>query len=58
VVDSADVNEYLWSITGKDFTAKDFRTWAGTVAAALEFRELEAFESDSQAKSNVDRAVE
>src|SRR5204862_1075853 len=33
-VDSADVNEYLRSISGEDFTAKDFRTWAGTVLAA------------------------
>ena len=34
-VDSADVNEYLREITGEDFTAKDFRTWAGTVIAAV-----------------------
>jgi DNA topoisomerase-1 len=33
-IDSADVNEYLRSISGEDFTAKDFRTWAGTVLAA------------------------
>src|SRR5207248_1394227 len=33
-VDSADVNEYLREITGQDFTAKDFRTWAGTRLAA------------------------
>ena len=34
VIDSADVNEYLREISGQDFTAKDFRTWAGTVLAA------------------------
>jgi len=33
-VGSADVNAYLREITGEDFTAKDFRTWAGTLAAA------------------------
>jgi DNA topoisomerase I len=33
-VDSEDVNRYLREITGDDFTAKDFRTWAGTVLAA------------------------
>jgi DNA topoisomerase-1 len=32
-VDSADVNEYLREISGEEFTAKDFRTWAGTVLA-------------------------
>src|SRR5205807_998321 len=34
IVDSADVNAYLRELTGRDFTAKDFRTWAGTVMAA------------------------
>jgi DNA topoisomerase I len=33
-IDSADVNEYLRAIAEQDFTAKDFRTWAGTVMAA------------------------
>ena len=33
-IDSADVNEYLQAIAGQEFTAKDFRTWAGTVLAA------------------------
>lgn len=57
-VDSADVNEYLRSITGDDFTAKDFRTWAGTVAAAMELLTREGPVSESHAKSNVVRAVE
>ena len=35
-IDSGDVNEYLKEATGSEFTAKDFRTWAGTVAAAAE----------------------
>jgi DNA topoisomerase-1 len=39
-IDSADVNEYLREITGSNFTAKDFRTWMGTVHALGRFREL------------------
>ena len=57
-VDSADVNDYLRAITGADFTAKDFRTWAGTVLAALALREFEAFDTQTQAKKNVVRAIE
>ncbi len=57
-IDSADVNEYLQEITAKDFTAKDFRTWAGTVLAAVALREFEAFDSQTQAKKNVVRAIE
>jgi DNA topoisomerase-1 len=57
-VDSDDVNEYLREITGQDFTAKDFRTWAGTVLATLALQELEAFDSETQAKKNVVRAIE
>jgi DNA topoisomerase-1 len=37
-VDSADVNEYLRDVTGEDFTAKDFRTWGGTVLALAALR--------------------
>jgi DNA topoisomerase-1 len=57
-VESADVNAYLREITGEDFTAKDFRTWAGTVLAACALREFEAFDSATQAKRNVVRAIE
>jgi DNA topoisomerase-1 len=57
-VKSEDVNEYLREITGEDFTAKDFRTWAGTVLAAMALRELEKFDSQTQAKKNVLRAIE
>jgi DNA topoisomerase-1 len=57
-VDSADVNAYLREVTGEDFTAKDFRTWAGTVRAALALQELGPFNSTTQAKKNVLRAVE
>ncbi|KQT41966.1 DNA topoisomerase I [Aureimonas sp. Leaf454] len=57
-VTSADVNAYLRDITGQDITAKDFRTWAGTVLAALALREFEAFDSDARAKKNVRAAIE
>ena len=57
-VDSGAVNEYLRKITGQDFTAKYFRTWAGTVLAALALQEFEAFDSQTQAKKNVVRAIE
>jgi DNA topoisomerase-1 len=57
-IGSSDVNEYLRQITGKDFTAKDFRTWAGTVLAATALQEIEKFDSEAQAKRNVVRAVE
>src|SRR5437588_2266838 len=57
-VDSGDVNDYLREIGGEDFTAKDFRTWAGTVLAARALQELEAFDSQTQAKKNVVRAIE
>jgi DNA topoisomerase I len=57
-VTSADVNAYLKEITGKDITAKDFRTWAGTVLAALALREFETFDTDAKAKKNVRAAIE
>ena len=57
-VGSADVNEYLRAISGEDYTAKDFRTWAGTVLAALALQEFEKFDSDTQAKKNIVRAIE
>lgn len=57
-IGSADVNEYLRTITGDDYTAKDFRTWAGTVLAALALQEFEKFDSEAQAKKNIVRAIE
>ena len=55
---SDDVNAYLRGISGQDFTAKDFRTWAGTVLAAVALKEFEAFDSEAQAKKNIVRAIE
>jgi DNA topoisomerase-1 len=57
-VTSDDVNGYLKDITGADFTAKDFRTWAGTVLTALALREFESFDSEAGAKRNITRAIE
>ncbi len=56
-VSSQDVNEYMREISGEEFTAKDFRTWAGTVMAAIALNEVGAFENKTQAKKNVRDAV-
>ena len=45
-------------IPGKDITAKDFRTWAGTVLAAMALNELESFDNTAQAKRNLRAAIE
>ncbi len=57
-IGSDDVNAYLREATGADFTAKDFRTWAGTVLASLALQEFQAFDSQAQAKKNLLRAIE
>jgi DNA topoisomerase-1 len=57
-IGSADVNDYLRQVSGEDFTAKDFRTWAGTVLAAQALAELQSFDSQAQAKRNIVKAVE
>ncbi len=56
-ISSQDVNEYLREITGEDFTAKDFRTWAGTVLTAVALKAQEQFENQKQAKSNINTAI-
>jgi DNA topoisomerase-1 len=57
-IDSADVNAYLREITGEDFTAKDFRTWAGTVLAAQALATVASFKSEREAKRNIVKAIE
>jgi DNA topoisomerase-1 len=57
-IGSGDVNDYLREITGQDFTAKDFRTWAGTVLAARALQEFQDVDSQAQAKKNILRAIE
>jgi DNA topoisomerase I len=56
-VTSQDVNDYLREITGEDFTAKDFRTWAGTVLTAMALNAQEKFATKKEAKSNVKNAI-
>src|SRR5436309_5123316 len=54
---SQDVNDYLREISGESFTAKDFRTWGGTVLAAIALSAQEKFENQKQAKANVKTAI-
>jgi len=56
-IESNDVNEYLHRASEDHFTAKDFRTWAGTVVAAGALQAVGAFESQTQAKHNIVEAV-
>jgi DNA topoisomerase-1 len=56
-IGSADVNDYLREISGEDFTAKDFRTWAGTVLAASHLVEIGSFTSQTAAKKNITQAI-
>jgi DNA topoisomerase-1 len=57
-VTSSDVNAYLREITGIDITAKDFRTWAGTVLAAVALQEFSDIDSQAKAKRNLKAAIE
>jgi len=57
-VSSDDVNDYLRDITGRDVTAKDFRTWGGTMLAAVELRRMGAAASRREADRNVIRAID
>jgi DNA topoisomerase I len=56
-ITSQDVNEYLREVTGEDFTAKDFRTWAGTVLAAIALGAAGEFETQKQAKAKIKDAI-
>lgn len=56
-ITSQDVNDYLRQVSGDDFTAKDFRTWAGTLLTAIGLSVQPNFESKKQAKANIKNAV-
>jgi DNA topoisomerase I len=56
-ISSGDVNDYLREISGEDFTAKDFRTWAGTVLAATHLAETELASSETAAKKNITQVI-
>jgi DNA topoisomerase-1 len=57
-VTSGDVNAYLKEITREDFTAKDFRTWAGTVLCATALADVDDADSQAKAKKNVLMAID
>jgi DNA topoisomerase I len=57
-IDSGSVNDYLKEITGLDFTAKDFRTWGGTMNALIAFREIGSYSTATEAKKNIVKAID
>lgn len=57
-VGSADVNDYLREITGEDFTAKDFRTWAATLLASQALAAEEAATSAAKAQRTVAKVIQ
>jgi len=52
-IDSGMVNEFIGTIAGGDLTAKDFRTWAGSVQAIIAFKELGGYENESEMKQKL-----
>jgi DNA topoisomerase-1 len=57
-IDSGMVNDYIKKASGGDFTAKDFRTWAGTVQALLAFKELGFSETQTESKKKIVEALD
>lgn len=57
-IGSGDVNDYLKSITGQEFTAKDFRTWNGTILAVAALRELGPAATEREARSAIVKAID
>lgn len=57
-IDSGMVNSYIKRISEDDFSAKDFRTWAGSVQALLAFKEIGPFENATEAKSKIVEALD
>lgn len=57
-VDSGEVNDYIRSVAGDGFTAKDFRTWSGTVAAAIALSEAGVADTVKQTRSNILAAID
>jgi DNA topoisomerase-1 len=56
-ISSADVNDYIREIARSDVTAKNFRTWAGTVLAAMALREFGPIETEASGKRNIREAI-
>ena len=57
-IDSGMVNDYIKKISGGDFTAKDIRTWSGSIYAFLAFKKLGGFNTDAEAKKKVTEALD
>jgi DNA topoisomerase I len=57
-VDAGDINQYLREIAGRQVTAKDFRTFAGTMLAAVALREIGPSSTEKEANANVVRAID
>jgi DNA topoisomerase-1 len=57
-VGSGDVNDYIRRVAGSDFTAKDFRTWAGTILAVEALTDAGAFSSEREGKSKMLAAID
>ena len=56
-IDSTDVNEYLRAASGSEFSAKDFRTWVGTLLAAVALQAVDVPESDAEGRRNATIAI-
>ena len=52
-----EVNEYIKAVAGPEFSAKDFRTWGGSLLAAIRLAEMGQAKSQQQAKRNIVQAV-
>lgn len=52
-----ELNEYLKAATAPEFSAKDFRTWGGTLLAAVELAEIGKCDNEKELKININRAV-
>jgi DNA topoisomerase-1 len=57
-ITSTDINNYLHETLGEAFTAKDFRTWMGSLAAFCEFKKVGGFETQAEAKHNIKQCIE
>jgi DNA topoisomerase-1 len=57
-IDAGDINDYLKRASGREVTAKDFRTWSGTMLAAFELRTLGPGQTEKEARANVVKAID
>ena len=57
MVTPRDINDYLKTITAPEFSAKDFRTWGGTLLAAIELAEIGCCEDEKLTRKNIVKAV-